>query len=115
LLIEDREESFYQAIDRLLYDDELYQRLSRFAVQHIKRNFDSSLVAEKWLSFSLQCIGVSPRKKTLKLPRKIKFPKMDNDQGFIHHPPSYFQTFLSNFKIYLGYLKKEILVRLNFE
>ena len=73
LLVEDRGESFINAIQRLKQDPEFFAKLSSNARSLIVNNFSTTVCAEKW-SILIQSILINKFKRKVKIPVFLNLP-----------------------------------------
>ncbi|MBD3296383.1 MAG: glycosyltransferase [Candidatus Omnitrophica bacterium] len=71
MIVKDRKESYYEAINRLNADRGLWRRLSDNAIQTIKEEYSSEINNKKWYEFLISFNNGEKRKKRMSVPVHI--------------------------------------------
>jgi len=88
LLVENREEAFIEAIERLMFDNSLWEKLSQNARKTIVEKYSSEISNAKWLNLLNEINYQSKRKQKISIPLCIKLEARNPDlTDDIRRPP----------------------------
>ncbi len=74
LLVDDREDSFLQAVEKLANNRALWQSLSDSAVNHVRENYSLNICTHRWEEFADRLLQHSGKRQKIAIPRHLQLP-----------------------------------------
>ena len=110
LLVNDRNESFFEKLSLLSRNTKHFENLSIAARKHVIDNYSLNKSVQKWETFIAEIKNLKTAKRTrIKVPKEIKLPRLNKDILCDIRMPNKWRRLSVTIRIILGRFRQIIL------